>query len=468
MSKNIHNPLIILTGTFILMIISFYNGYPLVYSDTGTYIFSGFDKFVPVDRPIVYGLFLNLISLKTSLWFVVFVQNLLTSFIIYEICALLINKNNLPLYFVSILLFLTFFTGIGWYSNQIMPDLFTPISLLILFLLFYAPDIRLPKLSIYSSLFILSLTVHFTHLIIVILVTIVLLIIEYILKKKNFFPVQYFRKGRIILVLGLIISAWILVPTVNYLVEKKFNLSKGSHAFLMAHLADTGVLEKFLQENCNNDKYKDCKLCNYKDSIPKDLATFLWETNGVFSKTGGWNESEEEYNKIINGTLKKPRFLILNIYKSFSYGCIQLFRNEIGQGLSAYNEGSPPYGQIHWRFHSELNNYLNARQNLWNGTTLDLKTLNLFNLLLNIVSLLSLVYIFFTPLFRQINHLSLHLLIFSILSIIINAFVTAGLNAPCERFQARVVWLLPFAILIIILTNWEVLKKQMTNKETNH
>ncbi len=466
MNKNIHHLLIILSGSFILMIISFYNGYPLVYSDTGTYIYSGFDKFVPVDRPIVYGLFINLVSLKTSLWLVVFVQNFLTSFIMYEVCTLLINKNNLSLYFYSILLFLTFLTGIGWYSNQIMPDLFTPISILILFLLFYSPGIRLPKLSIYSLLFILSLTVHFTHLLIVILVTIAIIIVEYVLKKKNFFPVQYFKKRRILLVLGLIISAWILVPTINYLVEKKFNVSKGSHVFLMAHLADTGILEKFLQENCTRDEYKECKLCYYKDSIPHDLATFLWENNGVFSKTGGWNESEVEYNKIINGTLKKPGYLILNIYKSFSYGIIQLFRNEIGQGLTAYNEGSAPYGQIDWRFHNERNNYLNARQNLWNGSMLDLKTLNLFNLLLNMISLLSLVYLFSTPLLRQINSLSLHLLIFCLIAIIINAFVTAGLNAPCERFQARIVWLLPFAILIISITNWEVVKKQLTNKKT--
>jgi hypothetical protein len=459
MSKNINKLLIILSGTFILMIISFYNGYPLVYSDTGTYIYSGFDKFIPVDRPIIYGLFINLVSLKTSLWLVVFVQNLFTSFIIFEICSLFMSQKNLSLYFFCILLFLTFFTGVGWYSNQIMPDLFTPISILILFLLFYAPNISLSKLLVYSLLFILSLTVHFSHLLIVIVVTIATIIIEYVLKKKNFFPIQYLKKGRITLVLSLIISAWLIVPSINYMIERNFAISKGSHAFLMAHLADTGVLEKFLKENCEDDDYKECKLCHFKDSLPHDLATFLWESNGVFSKTGGWNNSEVEYNKIINGTLKKPKYLILNVYKSFSYGCIQLFRNEIGQGLSAYNEGSAPYGQVHWKFYNELNNYLNSKQNIWNGATLDLKTLNIFNLLINILSILCLAYIFFTPLLKQINNLSLYLLIFSITSIIINAFITAGLNAPCERFQARIVWLLPFALLIIIITNWETLRK---------
>jgi hypothetical protein len=265
---------------------------------------------------------------------------------------------------------------------------------------------------------------------------------------------------RIIVIIGLIISAWIFLPSINYLVEKKFILSKGSHAFLMAHLVDTGILEKFLNENCNSKEYSDCKLCIYKDSLPKDLAAFLWESNGPFSKTGGWLESKNEYNKIIHGVLKNPKYLALNIFKSFTYGCNQIFKNEIGQGLSAYNQGSAPYGQIHWRFRGELNNYLNSRQNLWNGVSLNFKTLNSFNLLLNIVSVFCLLVIFFTSIWRQINIISLKFLIFSLIAIIVNSFITAGLNSPCERFQARVVWLLPFALLIITIVNIQLIKKK--------
>ncbi|MFK8101257.1 MAG: hypothetical protein AB8G15_01985, partial [Saprospiraceae bacterium] len=60
--------LTILLGTIILLFVAFYNGYPLVYSDTGTYIQSGFELFVPVDRPLTYGLFLRYTSLGISPW----------------------------------------------------------------------------------------------------------------------------------------------------------------------------------------------------------------------------------------------------------------------------------------------------------------------------------------------------------------------------------------------------------------
>ena len=41
-------------GALLLSLIGLYNGYPLVYSDTGTYIYSGFDMFIPVDRPLPF------------------------------------------------------------------------------------------------------------------------------------------------------------------------------------------------------------------------------------------------------------------------------------------------------------------------------------------------------------------------------------------------------------------------------
>ena len=94
-------------GTLILSVIGLYNGYPLVYSDTGTYIYSGYDKFIPFDRPITYGLFLKFFSFDCSTWFVIIFQNLITSFVIYEVLKIFFAKsrNFNKLYYV-ILFFL--------------------------------------------------------------------------------------------------------------------------------------------------------------------------------------------------------------------------------------------------------------------------------------------------------------------------------------------------------------------------
>lgn len=44
---------------FVLMIPCIYNAFPLVTSDSGTYIASGIQGWVPIDRPLFYGLFVG-------------------------------------------------------------------------------------------------------------------------------------------------------------------------------------------------------------------------------------------------------------------------------------------------------------------------------------------------------------------------------------------------------------------------
>jgi hypothetical protein len=461
--KLIKKTFILLTGTLILSLIGLYNGYPLVYSDTGTYIYSGFDKFIPMDRPVSYGLFLWFFSFEYSAWFVIIFQNLITAFVIYEFLKIFpVKKKSSDRIFLVILLFLTLFTGIGWYSNQLMPDFFAPLIVFIIFTLIAGKQISVYSFISLSVILVFALTTHFSHLLIgsvlVILVVISRLIFRKILKEISF--------RRIFLISAFVFSGWFVLPLINYFVEKQFILSKGSHVFLMAHLDDTGILKKFLNEYCGDEQYKDCKLCRYKDSLPPDLASFIW-SSGIVENTGGWVNSKEEYKKIISATIKKPKYLALNIYRSVTYGFVQLTRNEIGQGLSAYNEGSAPYGQIHWRFNNELNNYLTSRQNLWNGVTLKMNSLNFVFLILLFISLFFALLLFTSKLIMQINFYTLAFLFFGLMAIVVNSFVTAGLNSPCERFQARVVWILPLSIILIVLLNYDlIIKSVKSNKGT--
>ncbi len=66
----------ILVSVILLIVPALINGYPLLYSDSATYIESGMGLFVPIDRPIFYGLFIRIASMSYSLWFVVILQSL--------------------------------------------------------------------------------------------------------------------------------------------------------------------------------------------------------------------------------------------------------------------------------------------------------------------------------------------------------------------------------------------------------
>lgn len=451
--------LIVGIGTLILSIIGFYNGYPLVYPDTGTYILSGIERYVPVDRPIMYGLFIQLFSFEYSLWSVVFFQNLITAYVLFELMMIFFDEQfNIKRIYLLSLIFLVFSTGIGWYSNQIMPDFLAPISIMVYFILLYRKSIPLTSKIILILILLFSLISHFSHLFLGLALVVISVITKLLMKDR----IKEIAFRRIWFLATIILSALIIIPTINFFIEKKFTLSKGSHVFLMGHLVDTGILEQFLKENCTKPEFEYCKICYFKDSLPNDASSFIW-TSGIPEKTGGWEGSKQEYNKIINATLMQPKYLCANIYKSVSYGLIQLTDNEIGQGLSAYNEGSPPYGPIYDLFHNELSNYINARQNKWNGLNLSFDSLNIFQSILIIITLFIITLLFSGSIRLKIDRLTLYFLIFVIISIILNSMITAGLNTPYGRMQARVIWLLPLATIIVLIKNNNIFIKTVIN-----
>jgi len=454
-SNFVKDLLFIICGTFILSLIGFYNGYPLVYSDTGTYIYSGFDQFIPNDRPISYGLFLYLFSFNFSSWLVVLTQNFLTVFTIFSFIKIWkMEQKKLHLLFLSILILLTSITAIGWYSNQLMPDFFTPLVILSYTTLLLRRNASIATQILLSLILVYGSICHFSNLLMIGFIA--TLTTGFFFWKKP----DFITKKKFYLVIMLAGLSWLVLPTINYFVEDEFSTSKGSHVFLMSHLCGTGILEQFLKENCDTEEYKDCKICEFKDQLPRDPASFIWSTD-IVNQCGGWEGSKDEFNKIIKGTLTDFTYLKLNVFRSFTYGASQLMRNKVGEGLTPYIEHSAPYGQIHWRFRNELNDYLESKQNAYGGVNLKFENINLFQ---NILLFLSVLVLFIILYNRALIPPVLLFSVFIVISgIVLNSFITAGLNTAYARYQARVVWLLPFAITWVSVCILKIDKSKFLN-----
>lgn len=463
----------VLVGTAILSIIAFINGYPLVYSDTGTYVVSGWMLEVPIDRPIAYGLFIRLFA-SISLWPVVIVQNLLTSFILYETFLFFFQPDKKTnFYFYSTICFLTVATGIGWYSNQIMPDFLTPLMILSIFILFFKKNMGTLKFIFISIILVFTIITHFSHLLMASSMAIIILLSNFVFFKKRLIKHNLQISLKKALLVSLIAcSGWIVLPTVNKMISGEFYNSKSSHVFFMASMAEKGILQKFLKDKCNKPTYSDCKLCLYKNKIPTEVAAFIWDgrDSSVFNLTGGWYNSKAEYDKIIRATLIDPKYSSQHIYKSVVYGFTQLFENTIGHGLGAYREDSSPYWVVRDRYNIEFNMYMNSKQIKYGGAGLNMALINNINMLLLMLSLIFLICIYFSPAKANYNRTTVLFLSVMLLGIVLNSFITAGLSAPYGRYQTRVVWLMEFALIIFVLINGRVIKESVKNifkKEEN-
>src|SRR5271156_1028081 len=70
-----------------LLSIALYNGYPTIFSDTGSYLLTGklFVAFVPFRAP-GYSMFTRVTSLGTSAWFTIAMQAIIVVYVLYEAC----------------------------------------------------------------------------------------------------------------------------------------------------------------------------------------------------------------------------------------------------------------------------------------------------------------------------------------------------------------------------------------------
>ena len=134
--------LYILAGCLFMMFPAFVNGYPLIYSDTSTYIHSAFEFLPPKDRPITYGLFIRLTSLNgLTMWTVIFAQTSILSGLLYCLTkkSMGSDQQNPGLRFALIIL-VSSLAGAAWTTSYLLPDIFTPIMVLAALLLLIYPE----------------------------------------------------------------------------------------------------------------------------------------------------------------------------------------------------------------------------------------------------------------------------------------------------------------------------------------
>ncbi|MCF6128979.1 hypothetical protein L1S35_04790 [Flavobacterium sp. AS60] len=444
-----------LLAALTLLIPAFYNGYPLVYSDTGSYIFSGMDLLIPEHRTIMYGLFIRFFSLNFSLWLVVFTQSLIVAYVLWHIIKV-VKKTVSKRLFLIIIALLSGFTGLGWYSSQIMPDIFTVTAVGALFLLALKNDYKVYQKIIFSALLIFSVNAHFSNY----LISILTLLGLFVITRTKFIPKA---KQELSFLLPTVIIAVSIVTgsLVNYAVGSTFKLNQSSHVFLMGKMLDSGVLKSFLDDECKGDNYV---LCSCKDSLPNTSRELLWDPKSPLYQNGGWQGSQESFNKIVFDIFTSPKHLALFTYNATLSSITQLFQNDVGSGLASnwYKDPtSPPYVAISKHFPFELKQYKQSRQNgnLWDQG-LDFTFINYINHILLVLSSVFLFFTFASKSKRKSIDVHVQLIVVTLLlGVLVNAIVAGSLANVYDRLQCRISWTIIFCVVLILLSKKEYLKK---------
>lgn len=418
------------------------NGYPLLYSDSATYIASGHDHFVPIDRPIFYGLFVWNTSFGLSLWTVIVVQAAIVLSLIYYTYSLFVKNGRRIYYTFLTVLILSLFTGLPNYVSQIMPDLFSGIMIWLV-VLFYFSKTKKSRIVLGVGLLFSSI-VHNSNLLTLTLLVSLLLLVSLIGWLKE-------MRHRSVVLFALLVGTWFFVPSVNFLFTHEWYLSKGGNVFFMGRLIESGIVKEYLDEECADHNYD---LCKYKDNLPKHGYEFCWNDDSPLYDGGCkdsnwvncWIAKNDEYKAIITDILTTPKYLkefvgitIHDLYRQFFYFDMIFFSKlEQGTGLDSVVE----------HFMKDHPMLLKARQM---KETLFYSTQNLIQrYFIGLSTLFILVWVAYSSIKRRTNQKDLFAISILVLGLIINAAIVSTFSMVECRYQGRLIWLLPFFACLLI------------------
>jgi len=439
--------ILILVSILVLLLPALRNGYPLFYSDSATYIVSGFDNYVPISRPMLYCIIVRHISLSYSLWLVLIFQAGITVGLIWLTLNIFLKPRITSIFVLIISLLLSFFTGCSNYISQIMPDIFSGFMLWAFALMFLIRQKRTQWVLI--ALILISTMVHFSNLLTATVLSAMALFLTILFHKRiENFKIQVIQLSVIFAI------PWLLIPSVNYIFDREFYLNKSSNIFFTARLLETGILKDYFESDSEAEKFS---LYKAKDRLPEKAWQFLWNEDSPLydnncSQDGGWSTcwkvNSAEYGEMNKKVLATPQILAKFIRISFSDWAKQLFDFDIGH-LTPQGKGTA-FDDLIPRYFDDSTQYKNAKQ-YQETLFFDRESkIQRWTIALSLITIL--VFLFLLQRAKYENMHKIWLLLATIaVGLLVNALVCSVFSGVLNRYQGRVIWLIPMGMGMLAL-----------------
>jgi len=426
--KYLKKAILVILGAVILLAVAVINKYPLITQDSAAYLNMAYAWFFPSDRPAFYGIFIRIVSLTTSIWWPVIAQSVLLSYLMLDLIEKLLpsKKAWMGVLFIVLTVLLT---PVTWIASQITADIFTAITLLasLLFILEINNWKRMGFLVVISY----SLLTHNSNTLTMLCFSTIFIGVSWLNRRL------YLRQALALFMVA--IFSFTAQCASNLVINDEFTFSKQGHVFFMGKMVESGMLKQFLDEHCTSNDYQ---LCYYKDSLPTYAADFIWQEGKAFHKTGGWHASKPEYTKIIRLTFTQPKYLKMHISESITGTFKQVGLTYVGDLLYPFTEETHPYNLIQKWLPNSIPFLMKAKQQ---NNQLSFKLFSAIYAWTLFICFLGALILLFSSVDKRYKMLVGMAMIF----ILSNAFVTATFANVIGRLNARVVWVLPFLVMVL-------------------
>jgi hypothetical protein len=426
----------VLAAAVLLAAPALLNGYPLVFIDTVSYLEQTVLWSVSWDKTYVYGPFLLLGHWRLSLWGALALQCTAIAWLLWLVTRVVWGARTGA--FMALILGMVALTSLPWFAATLMPDVLSGVVVLCLFLLGFAAERLLRGETAFVVAFgAVAVGAHLSHLVVAAAVVAIVLLAG--------------RRLRPALLAALPVAlAVVALLSVNLVVNGRAVLSANGATFLLARLQDDGPATRLLRERCPQAGWH---LCAHVHRLPMDSDEFLWDPDSPLHREAdgtpvfmGSVRIAPEAREIVGATLAAYPLDVAGAM--LRNGLRQITLTRIGDTLGNEHLDLSARRMIAAGFPNELAQFDGGLQmrGLLADVAAPLRLPQAAALLLAV----PLALFAWWRAARGGDRIRLGLVLAALVGLSANALVTGALSKPHHRYEARIIWLLPFAAALAL------------------
>jgi hypothetical protein len=392
-------------------------------------------------RSAFYSLFTFVTAVSGSLWIAIVLQALILSAVLHLTVRLVCPVYPSQASLIVILLACT--TSLSWLVSTVMPDVFTPVAIILaaLVLIFFDHLTRIERWLVFFALS-ASLVMHLSNPPIIVGV----LVISAIMRLRRVWR----DRIRYVFVIGAVAMALIATLIVSIVGFKQWTLTPNQIPFLLAHSVYDGPARLYLREHCPQAGFA---MCRHLDRLDVSVDDFIWRENGVYSVVPLDEAAQirsEEKRIFLNASLEHPLLAtvttIRDALKQLGYFTLQDFYipSYAYASMNPQDKDIMP-AQIEPKYQYTGGNkikmgmYIRPVEPLW-------------PIVLAVpeyaVVIFALGYGVVVVMRQKVDRDARHFSTLMVAAVVLNALVVAFSGASA-RYEARVIWLIPMAALAL-------------------
>ncbi len=425
------------------------NGFPLIFPDSGVYFGIIYGHDYAIDRSSFYGLLLkpvvSVLPTFTGLWVGIFGQCLVVAAAVWATSRRLL-PNLTPFGALPFFALFVLATSVAWHAGQYMPDALSGPLVLVAWLAALRDPADNGAASLWLAAVFLALT-HYTHLPLLLAVAVVT--IACTPSAANPWR-SAFRRG-VATLSSVGIAAAILILANGSLLGR-WTVAPMGPAFLFARLTEDGLTKPWMRDNCG--KAAPRELCDSRAAISDDSQVLLWRNDSPYAHWLWYPPSDKirwtwvDRLAVVNtgAIAARPTAFAAN---SLRGGFRQFTTFQAVDDLCPQSCGGDKSGPA-----AALNHYRPAAEAPLRASrqvtgTMPVALVRAITSPAAIGSLLLLPILLWCAGKRK-DRLALSLLTAITAALIVNAMVAGAFSDVHDRYQSRIIWLLPFGTVVVI------------------